>query len=218
MSVWASTLLIGDDGRDDGRDLQAPLTYRQSHVLPSHDDPRGGLLDLASIPAFVTRDGYDDGPDDGAVWPFLRVSVRPAQVTDDVWVEDTVVLDHRQVLALRDELTVWLQRVDFECPTRHGTPQGGQPMRQDSTHLTSTGTTSGPSEAQLAAVRRAVARRREFGKDDTEQTRELLGMLGIVPTALLYPDAPPLPKPDSVGRRGRGPGAHRQRAAKREAS
>lgn len=117
MSVWASTLEISNNSDPDAR-LGAPIIYRQSHVLPSEEDPRGGSLDLASIPAFLTRDGYDDGPEDGDVWPYLRLSVRPAQVTDDNWVEDTIVLDHRQVVALRDELTDWLGRVDFECPTR----------------------------------------------------------------------------------------------------
>lgn len=92
-------------------DYPAPYVYRESHVLPTRDDPRGGSVDLGSIPAFLTRDGYDDGADDGACWPYLRVSVRAAERPDGA-VEDTVVLDRRQVVALRDELTGWLARVD----------------------------------------------------------------------------------------------------------
>lgn len=118
MSVWASGFVLGDTAWDGEQDLGPPIIYRQSHVLPGAEDPRGGSLDIASIPAFLTRDGYDDGPDDGDVWPFLRVSLRSAQMTDDLWVEDTLVLTAAQVSALRDALTDWLGRVDHACPTR----------------------------------------------------------------------------------------------------
>lgn len=118
MSVWCSGLSFAEPPWDDDNHHGAPIIYRQSHILPSAEDPRGGHLDLAHIPAFLTRDGYDDGPEDGDVWPFLRMSLRSAQMTDDLWVEDTVVLTHPQVEALRDELTDWLGRVDHDCPDR----------------------------------------------------------------------------------------------------
>lgn len=92
-----------------------PYIYRESHVLPHADDPRGGMLDLAYIPGFITRNGLDvDGEQDPTcenegVWPFLRMSLRPAGWPDG---EDTIVLDRDQVAALRDELTDWLLRCD----------------------------------------------------------------------------------------------------------
>ncbi len=101
---------------DDGGDYPPPYVYRESHVLPSPDDPSGGFLDLAYIPGFITRDGRDvDGeldPDceNEGVWPFLRMSLRAAGFPADA--EDTVVLDRGQVAALRDELTDWLLRCD----------------------------------------------------------------------------------------------------------
>lgn len=94
------------------------MVYRKSHVLPSLDDPRGGMLDLAYIPGFITRDGRDvDGEldpqcENEGVWPFLRMSLRPDQPAQLDYPEDTVVLDRDQVAALRDELTDWLLRCD----------------------------------------------------------------------------------------------------------
>lgn len=114
MSVWCSGLCLGDDAWDGEQDLGAPIVYRKSHVLPSMTDPRGGTFDVASIPAFLTRDGYDDGAEDGTCWPYLRVSLRSAQMTDDKWVEDTIVLDLAQVDALIVELTEWRARVNEE--------------------------------------------------------------------------------------------------------
>ncbi|MBW0088274.1 hypothetical protein I4I73_03465 [Pseudonocardia sp. KRD-184] len=117
MSIYCSFGLFGDDGDD----YPAPLIYRQSHVLPTVDDPRGGTLDLAYIPGFITRDGRDvDGeldPDceNDGVWPFLRVSLRAEQglaMVEAGEPEDTVVLDRDQVATLRDELTDWLLRHD----------------------------------------------------------------------------------------------------------
>jgi hypothetical protein len=104
MSLWSSFGIF--DGEQENH--PAPLIYLQSHVLPSPGDERGGCLDLASIPAFLTRDGYDDAAEDGtSCWPYLRVSL-----VASVQGEDTVVLDREQVEALRDELTGWLDRVD----------------------------------------------------------------------------------------------------------
>ncbi len=70
---------------DDTEPCGAPLVYRESHVLPADGDPRGGSLDLAYVPGFITRDGLnregvrDADYDDEGVWPWLRVSVRPDQ-------------------------------------------------------------------------------------------------------------------------------------------
>jgi len=106
MSVWCSTLHIEAEGCDDGPRLGAPIAYRESHILPHATDPRAGSLALALIPRFITYDGYDDGPEDGTCWPYLRMSLRT-----DVPGEDTIVLDHRQVDALITELTAWRARV-----------------------------------------------------------------------------------------------------------
>lgn len=106
MSIYCSFGIFAAD--DQAGDYPAPIVYRRSHVLPSADDPRGGSFELASIPAFLTRDGCDDSKEDGTTcWPYLRVSLN---TTDPD--EDTVVLDRAQVEALRDELTGWLDRVD----------------------------------------------------------------------------------------------------------
>ncbi len=115
MSIYCSFSIFDDDGND----YPAPLIYQRSHVLPGPADPRGGSLDLAYIPGFITRDGLDvDGEEDPqceneGVWPYLRMSLRPDQTAASVdYPEDTVVLDRAQVAALRDELRDWLLRCD----------------------------------------------------------------------------------------------------------
>lgn len=124
MSIYASSFELSDEGDEEGRNGPAPLVYRRSHLLPSLDDPRGGSLDLANIPGFITQDGRcahgwlnhdpleceneDELP---MVWPFLRMSLTPVQAGVRVdYPEDTVVLDRSQVEALRDHLTEWLDR------------------------------------------------------------------------------------------------------------
>lgn len=107
MSIYCTSLSFDDTWPDEE---PAPLLYRRSHVLPSLDDPRGGVFDLAYIPGFITRGGRDDGPkDDEDVWPFLRVSLRGA--ADE---PDTIVLDVNQVRELRDELNGWLRKAGVE--------------------------------------------------------------------------------------------------------
>lgn len=97
MSVWATILHLEDD---------PPYRYQQSHILPSQDGPRDdpgdGLVQLATIPSYITRDGRDDQPEDGTPWPWLRLSVNEA---------DTV-LHARQAREVRDALTAWLEQVD----------------------------------------------------------------------------------------------------------
>lgn len=102
MSVYGTFGVFAEDGEH-----PPPLIYRQSHVIPSLGDPRGGSFEIGSIPAFLTRDGRDIAADEDACWPFLRVSLAATEPG-----EDTVVLDSRQVIALRDALSEWLQRVD----------------------------------------------------------------------------------------------------------
>lgn len=140
MSVWASRGALADDGLGE----QPPLRYGGSHIIPSLDGVRGGRVDTAHIPGFITRDGQDNGTDDEEEpwWPFLRLSVTPAQrptfsayqrlvgladrlaVTDlqlaqDVRLaalgEDTVVLDVVQVDALLADLTRWRAGVGRQC-------------------------------------------------------------------------------------------------------
>jgi hypothetical protein len=81
----------------------APLLYQGSHVLPSDDDPKGGCIEIASIPDHITREGRDDAPE-GALKDWLRFGVYTAE--DDV----TLVLTRRHVEFLRDQLTGWLER------------------------------------------------------------------------------------------------------------
>lgn len=78
---------------------RAPIAYQGSHVLPSDDDPRGGTVDVAAIPDFITRDGRDDARGEG-LKDWLRLSV----YADG----DAVVLTRRHVRLLRDTLTEWL--------------------------------------------------------------------------------------------------------------
>lgn len=101
MSIWCTRIVLSSDHccQDCDEDGPAPITYRGSHILPSDDDPRGGILDTASIPPWITRDGRcvlgcdtttcctnsdlrspccEDG-DGGPYWPWLRLAVRPEQ-------------------------------------------------------------------------------------------------------------------------------------------
>lgn len=76
----------------------SPLVYAGSHILPSEEDPRGGWVDIASIPSHITRDGRDDRPEDEAPWPFLRFGVN----------EGTVILTRRNVEQVAEALNEWL--------------------------------------------------------------------------------------------------------------
>lgn len=93
-----------------------PLVYEGSHILPADDDRRGGSVDVAVIPDFITRDGRDDAQGEG-LKDWLRLSVgalpselehngKPYQEGGDV----AVVLTRPQVQAMRDTLTAWLER------------------------------------------------------------------------------------------------------------
>ena len=136
MSIWATFSEFDDfEGT-----YPQPFHYSASHIMPTPGDDRTGSLDLASIPGFVTHDGWcvhghDHSEDEGefgiascceppdrlpAVWPWLRL-----------WLEDAggnaaVVLDRSQVIALRDELTGWIGRTLDGDPAT-STPEGRKP-------------------------------------------------------------------------------------------
>lgn len=100
------------DGEPDPTDLDAPIIYQGSHVLPSHDDPRGGSVSLALIPPHITRDGRDDRTEGEGPWPFLRLDVSSHSTTNHGGCLATVVLTDQQVLRLRDALTKWLLQAE----------------------------------------------------------------------------------------------------------
>lgn len=95
MSIWASSFDLEDN---------PPYAYQGSHVLPDHDDRRddGEVLQLAEVPSHITRDGRDDQPEDGAPWPWLRLSL---------YAED-LVLNREQAAALHEALGAWLARTE----------------------------------------------------------------------------------------------------------
>lgn len=104
------------DGEPTATDIDAPIVYQGSHVLPSDEDRRGGGIDVAAIPDHITRDGRDDAPE-GALKDWLRLSV-DSEDSDErhegkVYQPGgraVVVLTRPQVERLRDTLTEWLDR------------------------------------------------------------------------------------------------------------
>jgi hypothetical protein len=134
MSIWATTLNIEDErqwiadleargieagvlreGEPEFDDLDAPIIYQGSHVLPELDDPRGGSLDLAHIPPHVRywRENPDADPESepwGApVDPFLRISVEEHSDTPRRYPgQATVILTLRQATRLRNELSEFI--------------------------------------------------------------------------------------------------------------
>src|SRR5688572_14016955 len=96
--------LIGDFSESE--ELGSPIIYQGSHVLPQESDPRGGSIDVAAIPSFITRDGQDngkEGPKD-----FIRLSVEADKSSHGEGVTfngnpySVVVLDKAQVVALKE--------------------------------------------------------------------------------------------------------------------
>ena len=110
MSIFATFLHFDDD------EGPAPIVYRGSHILPSDADERGGLVMLALIPSFINRTG-DDGPEDEAPLPWLRLSVaarivteedaQPGEMVGTAPAMQDVILDASQVRRMRDALTAW---------------------------------------------------------------------------------------------------------------
>lgn len=108
MSVWVSRLVLDGDGPEE---TPRPIAYQDSHVIPSADDPRGGYLDTAHLPGFITRDRANDHGygEDRPWWPFLLLSVSDAALSANT---STVVLDVAAVDALIADLTEWRAGVD----------------------------------------------------------------------------------------------------------
>lgn len=88
-----------------------PLVYQGSHILPSADDARGGGLEFAGIPDFITRDGRDDAPE-GELKDWIRFSLweDPTTYRGSTPGSATVVLTRTQVERLHGELGRWLER------------------------------------------------------------------------------------------------------------
>lgn len=101
MSIYASLPApceYPDDPYFKGRPV--PIVYQGSHVVPGLEDDRGGWVDIALIPSHITRDGKDDGPDDGVPYPFLRLGVN----------NETVVLTYQGVEMVHRTLSEWLEK------------------------------------------------------------------------------------------------------------
>lgn len=113
----AARAMFGDDVsyRYDGTRrctcAAGPLAYRQSHVVPSLDDPRAGSFDLAAVaPHIGQRGDYDAARDeDGTHLPYLRIGLRGSPDEPDV-----VVLDRGQVRELHGQLGWFLDHCDPE--------------------------------------------------------------------------------------------------------
>lgn len=115
---WVAELKAGGidagiirDGGPTADDLDAPIIYQGSHVLPADSDPRGGSVHLALVPSHITRDGRDDKAEDEAPWPYLRLDVCAHETTYQGGGAAPVVLTTRQAVRLRDALTEWLDEV-----------------------------------------------------------------------------------------------------------
>jgi hypothetical protein len=93
VSIWATVFDLEEN---------PPYAYQGSHVLPGPEDARdeGWSVQVAQVPSHITRDGRDDQPEDGAPWPWLRLSMHS---------EDTV-LDRGQVADLHAVLGAWLKQ------------------------------------------------------------------------------------------------------------
>lgn len=99
------------DGDPDPEDLDAPLIYQGSHVLPEADHPRGGHVGLACINAFVRH--YREHPDsEEEPWlplePYLRLDVKADDATAQGGAYATVVLTVEQASRLRAALDEWI--------------------------------------------------------------------------------------------------------------
>lgn len=91
-----------------------PIIYQGSHILPAHDDKRGGSLGLAEIAGFISRDGRDDGPEDeDTPWPYLRVTM----YTEDTDEPPVVVLDGPLIESLTDYLAAFRERRRGQVPS-----------------------------------------------------------------------------------------------------
>lgn len=83
-----------------------PLVYRGSHILPSEADPRGGCVDLSSIPGHIRREGRGVPSNDRQPYPFLRIGVNEA----------ALVLTRAQVARVHRTLGAWLRATRGSSP------------------------------------------------------------------------------------------------------
>jgi len=105
--------VLGDDS--EAREIGSPYVYLGSHVRPTADLPRGGSLEVGSVPNHCHPDAESDAdPDiDDVRWrvEFLRIGIHEDAATyhhEEHHGDATVVLDRRQAQELRDCLTRWL--------------------------------------------------------------------------------------------------------------
>ena len=122
MSIYCSIFGLGDDHKprcarmksigvgiyqeDDSKPCtcgNSPLRYQDSHTLPSQSDARGGQLGFAAIPDHITRSGRSK--ESGKYWPWIRFHLSGGD-------KDAVILTLKQVRALRDALTQWVEDVE----------------------------------------------------------------------------------------------------------
>jgi hypothetical protein len=143
LSIYGTWLSLADDEHEDGCAVyvedppgsnvyewsgkpcdcgtpRAPIVYEGSHVLPSDEDRRGGYVDIAAIPDFITRDGRDDAQGEGLKdWLRLSVGALPSSLVREgepyvAGGNAVVVLTRPLVEELRDTLTAWLEREGAE--------------------------------------------------------------------------------------------------------
>jgi hypothetical protein len=97
-----------DYSRD--REIGSPYVYQGSHVVPAEADPRGGSLEIGSIPNFLHHDADQNAEDLSRRVEFIRIGITEDSSTYHGGEpgDATVVLDRRQVTELRDTLTQWL--------------------------------------------------------------------------------------------------------------
>lgn len=110
MSIYGTTVTLSAEYDDD----DPPIIYQGSHVLPSDDDPRGGVLMFAQIPGWIERDGRDKPDDESQPHPWLRLDLIESPKTDGGSDPGhaTVVLDRKQAEQVRDYLADWLSSID----------------------------------------------------------------------------------------------------------
>lgn len=97
------------DGDPTPDDLDGPIIYQGSHVLPDDGDPRGGAVSFAAIPSHITRDGRGDRSEDEGPWHWIRLDVEADATTYHGGGDATVVLTRRQVERLAAGLVEWLE-------------------------------------------------------------------------------------------------------------
>ena len=104
MSIYATLLAL------DGDDQQPPIVYQGSHVNPSEDDPRGGVLLVCGIPDHCHPEARGRDDDSGRPVEFLRLFASEDEATyqGSEPGQATLVLDLAQVTELRDTLNWWI--------------------------------------------------------------------------------------------------------------